>query len=91
MGTPVAAAEQLNHLEHAVRRSLHKIAMPTLILMSTRDQSVKPKSGPYALDRIASKDKELIWLHNSGHCLWVDSEKERVWQKAHEFIIVRST
>ncbi len=91
MGTPVAAVEQLNHLEHAVRHGLHKIAMPTLILMSTRDLSVKPKSGRYALDRIASKDKELIWLHHSGHCLWVDSEKERVWQKAHEFIIVRST
>jgi carboxylesterase len=88
-GTPAAALEQLNLLEKAVRRDLHKIAMPALILMSTRDQSVKPKSGAYALDRIASKDKELIWLTNSGHCLWVDSEKEQVWQKAHQFIAAR--
>jgi carboxylesterase len=90
-GTPVAALEQLNLLENAVRRDLHKIAMPTLILMSTRDLSVKPKSGGYALERIASKDKELIWLNNSGHCLWVDSEKEQVWQKALGFIVAHST
>ncbi len=90
MGTPVAAVEQLNLLEHSVRRDLRKITRPALILMSTRDQSVKPKSGVYALDRIASKDKELIWLTNSGHCLWVDSEKEQVWQKAHQFITARS-
>ena len=91
MGTPVAAVQQLNLLEKAVRRDLHKIAMPTLILMSTRDLSVKPESGMYALERIASKDKELIWLNNSGHCLWVDSEKEQVWQKALGFIVAHST
>ena len=89
MGTPVAAAEQLNCLRYAVRRDLHKIAMPVLILMSARDQSVKPTSGAYAMERIASKDKHLIWLNNSGHCLWVDSEKEQVWQRAHEFITAR--
>lgn len=91
MGTPVAAAEQLNYLRYAVRRELRKIAMPTLIFMGTRDQSVKPESAAYALDRIASKDKELIWLNNSGHCLWVDSEKEQVWQKAHQFITAHTT
>ena len=91
MGTSLAAVEQLNLLEHAVRRDLRKITSPALIMMSTRDLSVKPKSGAYALDRIASKDKELIWLTNSGHCLWVDSEKEQVWQKAHNFIVAHST
>ena len=91
MGTPVAAAEQLNYLRYAVRRDLGKIAMPTLIFMGTRDQSVKLDSAVHVLDHIASKDKELIWLTNSGHCLWVDSEKEQVWQKAHEFIVAHST
>jgi carboxylesterase len=90
MGTPVAAAEQLNGLRRAVRRELGKVAAPTLIFMGTRDQSVQLKSAVYAFDHIASKDKELIWLTNSGHCLWVDSERERVWQKAHEFIAARS-
>lgn len=86
MGTPVAAAEQLVLLQRAVRRDLRKIALPTLIFQGTRDQSVKPKSAVYVLTQIASQDKELIWWPRSGHCLWVDSEREQVWQKAHQFI-----
>jgi carboxylesterase len=86
MGTPVAAAEQLAYLQRAVRKSLREIVVPTLIFQGTRDQSVKPMSAAYALSRIAAKDKELIWLTHSGHCLWIDSEKEQVWQKAHQFI-----
>ena len=89
-GTPVAAAEQLNYLRGAVNRDLGKVAVSTLIFMGTRDQSVKLQSAVYAFDHIASKDKELIWLTNSGHCLWVDSERERVWQKSHEFIAART-
>jgi carboxylesterase len=86
MGTPVAAVEQLVLLQRAVQRDLHKVSMPTLIFQGTRDQSVKPESATFLLNRIAAKDKELIWLNNSGHCLWVDSEKDQVWQKAHQFI-----
>jgi len=90
-GTPVAAAEQLIYLQRAVRRHLRQIAMPTLIMMGTRDQSVKLQSAAYLFDHIAAQDKELIWLNHSGHCLWVDSEREHVWQKAHEFIAARSS
>jgi carboxylesterase len=89
MGSPVASVEQLILLQRAARRDLHKIDMPVLIFMSERDQSVKPASGAYAMQRIASKDKQIIWLNNSGHCLWVDSEKEQVWRKTHEFIAMR--
>jgi carboxylesterase len=91
MGSPVASVEQLILLQRVVRRDLRKIAMPVLILMSARDQSVKPASGAYAMQRIASKDKQIIWLNHSGHCLWVDSEKEQVWRKTHEFIAERSS
>ncbi len=86
MGTPVAAAKQLVLLQRAVRRDLRKVAMPTLIFQGTRDRSVKPESAVHVLSHIASPDKELIWWSNSGHCLWVDSEREQVWQKAHRFI-----
>jgi carboxylesterase len=90
MGSPVAAGEQLVLLQRAVRRDLHKIAMPTLIFQGTRDQSVKLESAVYAFSHVAARDKELTWLTNSGHCLWVDSEKEQVWQKTYQFIAARS-
>ena len=86
MGTPVAAAEQLVVLQRVVRRDLAKVAMPTLIFQGTRDRSVKPESAVHALSHITSPDKELVWWSRSGHCLWVDSEREQVWQKTHQFI-----
>jgi carboxylesterase len=91
-GTPVAAAEQLVYLQRAARRDLRKITVPALIFMGTRDASVKLKSAVYALEHIGAKDKdkELIWLTHSGHCLWIDSERERVWQKSHEFVAAHS-
>jgi len=91
-GTPVAAAEQLVYLQRAARRDLRKITVPALIFMGTRDTSVKLKSAVHTLEHISTrdKDKELIWLTNSGHCLWIDSERERVWQKSHEFIAART-
>ena len=86
MGSPVAAVEQLVLLQRVVRRGLRQVAMPALIFQGTRDRSVKLVSAEYALTHISSQDKELIWMTNSGHCLWVDSEKEQVWQRAHQFI-----
>lgn len=86
MGTPTSAAEQVVMLQRVVKPDLPKIAMPVLILHGLRDRTVKTASSQYVYDHISSKDKELIWLHNSGHCLWVDSEKLQVWQKVHEFI-----
>ena len=40
----------------------------------------------FSYDQAGSTDKELVTLHNSGHCLTVDSEWESVAAKTHEFI-----
>jgi len=75
---------KLNYCE-AQCSQLGKVAVPTLIFMGTRDQSVKLQSAVYALT--TSLERQGTDLADElGHCLWVDSEKERVWQKAHEFI-----
>ncbi len=86
MGTPLAAAEQLVYLQRLVQRRLHEVVVPTLILQSKHDRTVKPSGADYAFNRISSCHKELVWLPRSGHCLWVDIEKEQVWLKAHQFI-----
>lgn len=89
-GTPVAAAEQLFKLQRMVRPALRKIACPALILHGMRDRTIKPSASQYVYDHIASQDKQLVWLHNSGHCLWVDSEKDHVFQRVHQFIAERT-
>ncbi|MFN3763863.1 MAG: alpha/beta hydrolase, partial [Anaerolineae bacterium] len=57
-----------------------------LVIYSTRDQAIHPRSGPYTYERAGSRDKELVTLHNSGHCITVDSEWEFVAEKTYQFI-----
>ncbi len=83
---PVSGAHELLKLTLTVRRLLPQIICPLLVMYSTRDQAVHPRSGPYTYERAGSKDKELVVLHNSGHCITVDSEWEFVAEKTWEFI-----
>lgn len=84
---PVFAAHELLKLILRVRRLLPRVVCPLLIIHSTLDQAIHPKSALYTYRRAGSKDKELITLHNSGHCLTVDSEWEAVAGKTYEFIL----
>ena len=59
---------------------------PLLVIYSTRDQAIHPNSARQTYERVPSKDKELVTLHNSGHCLTVDSEWQSVAAKTYEFI-----
>jgi carboxylesterase len=83
---PVFAAHELLKLTRRVRRLLPRITCPLLVIYSTLDQAIHPRSGPYTYERAGSRDKELVVLHNSGHCITVDSEWEFVAEKTYQFI-----
>jgi carboxylesterase len=54
--------------------------------MSTGDGQLRFESGPYVIEQIGSTDKELVTLHNSGHNVLVDAERELVWERTAEFV-----
>ena len=83
---PVESAHQLMMLQKDVRRRLPHISTPILIIQSVLDQAIHPDSGDILLRSIASSDKELVVLRNSGHCVTVDSEREAVWRKTYSWI-----
>ncbi len=84
---PVFAAHELLKLLLRVRRLLPRVTCPLLILHSTRDQAIHPRSAAYTYQRAGSKDKELVTLHNSGHCITVDTEWEFVAERTYHFIV----
>nr|MBC7245018.1 alpha/beta fold hydrolase [Chloroflexota bacterium] len=86
---PIPASYQLYRLQKVVRAELGHIRVPTLVIYSTRDMSISSQSGPLTYQRIGSEDKELLVLHNSGHGLVVDSERQFVFQKVYEWITAR--
>lgn len=84
---PTQAVHQLVLLQRRVRSELPRIKMPTLIICSTRDMSVSPRSGPRIHQRVASVDKELVVFGNSGHGLVADTEREAVFQKVCDWVM----
>ena len=83
---PTFAAHELLKLLRRVRRLLPRVTSPLLVIHSTLDRDIHPKSARRTYERAGSTDKELVTLRNSGHCLTVDSEWEAVAEKSYEFI-----
>jgi carboxylesterase len=84
--TPTVAAHEFLKLMRRVRRALPQVTCPILLIHSTLDRSIDANSARLTYERVGSQDKELVTLHNSGHCITVDSEWESVAAKTHEFI-----
>jgi carboxylesterase len=87
---PSFATHELLKLSRQVQRLLPQVTCPLLVIHSTLDRTIHPSSAPLTYDRAASTDKELVTLHNSGHCLTVDSEWESVAEKTYQFIQERA-
>jgi carboxylesterase len=86
---PAFAAHELLKLLRRVRRLLPRVTCPVLVIHGTRDTAIHPDSARRTYERVGAADKELVTLHDSGHCLTVDSEWERVAEKTYAFIQAR--
>jgi carboxylesterase len=84
---PTAPAHELMKLTAQVKRLLPQVRCPLLIIYSTADRAIHPRSAPCTYERVGSRDKELVTLHNSGHVITVDREWEFVAQKTYQFIV----
>jgi carboxylesterase len=83
---PVPAAAQLYKLMQTTKKDLAKITSPIMILCSREDHVVSTKNGPYILEHVGSKDKELVWLENSYHVATIDNDKDEIIRRCVEFI-----
>lgn len=86
----VPAAYQVLKLALRVRRSLPRLSCPLLVIHSTGDRSIHPTSAQRTYERAGSREKELVTLHHSGHCITVDQEWETVAQASYQFILSHS-
>jgi len=86
---PVRAAHELLKLQRLVRRELPRIHQPILIFQGRLDRSVDQRGAQVLYERVSARDKELVWLENSGHCLTVDSEWQTVAEKIYQFMVRR--
>jgi carboxylesterase len=83
---PGDGVHELMKLAGEVKRLLPRVTCPALVICSSADQSIHPKSVPFTYERLGSVDKQLVTLHNCGHVITVDGEWQLVAEKTHQFI-----
>ena len=83
---PVSAYGEVGLLLLEFRGQLGQVACPALIVQSRADDLVNPGDALKLYDSIASEDKELLWLENSGHAALFDSDRELIASKVVTFV-----
>lgn len=83
---PVTALASLNQAIPRVRRRLGRITCPTLVMQSTKDQTVSPKSARILTERLTGTEPHLVYWGNSGHILTLGPEREAVAREVGRFV-----
>ncbi len=88
--SPLISVHNLFKLIRHVKKNLEYIEKPVLIMQSYGDRTVSPLSANIIYNNIGSRDKSIIYLHNCGHVITCDNEKERVFREVYNFIKTKS-
>lgn len=83
--TPLSSLSSLLALIKEVDALLPSIHVPTLVVQSKKEHTVKPESAQHIYDNLGSTEKKLVWLNNSGHIVTLDRERDTVFQEISQF------
>ncbi len=85
---PMKSVAQLLELLGKLNETLlAKIKVPTLIVQSTRDGLVKPQSGKFLFNNVASEHKQLVWIEEQHHELHSGKGRRQIYSLISEFIV----
>ncbi|NDU85677.1 MAG: carboxylesterase [Ferrovum sp.] len=88
--SPLKGVFETEKLMKAVRRNLHKIVAPTLIMHAVEDDLASPKNAEWIAQGLSSAQVRKVLLENCYHIITMDFEKERVAQETLAFIAQQS-
>ncbi|MBD1372260.1 alpha/beta fold hydrolase [Hazenella sp. IB182357] len=84
--TPVKSVSEILKLIKTVRKQLVNITVPALIVQSSVDETVQPRSAQYIYEHISTPTKTLSWYDHSGHIITVDKERKKLFAEVEKFI-----
>lgn len=87
--TPLWGASEVYLLQRRVLKLLPRVGQPVLIFQGRRDKHLDPQSAQIVHERVASTDKTLVWLENSGHNVLADGEREALWARSYDWMLAR--
>ncbi len=83
---PLLSIHQLFELVTETKNSLPKFNNKILIMQSKKDHTIKVNSAECLYQNIASTEKKIVWLEESGHVITLDKERDIVFKEALRFI-----
>jgi carboxylesterase len=86
---PLASVRQLQRLQRRVRGDLSRVTAPILIAHGARDGTANPADARTIAQGVASRERELLMLPNSGHVVPVDHDGLELGRVAAEFLARR--
>ncbi len=84
--SPLTGVYQSERLMKTVRRNLHKITVPTLVMHAVEDDLASPRNADIIARSVSSSEVKKVLLENCYHIITMDFEKERVAQETLEFV-----
>lgn len=83
---PVETVKQYRRLVQMGKNALPQLTQPMCVIQGLKDEQVDPKGAEFIIQNVASADKEVHYLAESGHRLFSDPEADIVNQLVLQFI-----
>lgn len=82
---PISSIASALDLINIVKKEIKDIQVPTLIIHSLKDHTIKVQSSRYIYDNLNLKEKRLVFVKKSGHVLTVDFDKKKIFKEIFDF------
>jgi esterase/lipase/1-acyl-sn-glycerol-3-phosphate acyltransferase len=83
----ICGVEQLEKLMDVCEKNLEKIECPTLIIQSTNDPVINPKSSKIVFEKMKTNNKELLEIESDNHVIVRGEQSKEVFAKIKEFFL----
>ena len=83
---PVQASVEMLKLQKVARRHLSEVTVPTMLFTGEYDTTLTPDAAELVLKKIGSREKGLIHMSESPHCILLDGELDQAFEDIDTFI-----
>ncbi|MBI2345519.1 MAG: alpha/beta fold hydrolase [Deltaproteobacteria bacterium] len=83
---PLSAVREVRRLQSAVRRDLHKVTTPLLLIHARQDLTAPPEAVSMIARGVRSSVVEQMWCERSSHVATLDYERDAIAARIVEFL-----
>ncbi len=83
---PIKAIKQVYKLLRAVKKSIHEIEVPILVVNSKNDPSIPVQFGENILEAVKSTDKTLVVIEKGGHVIPKDAGRFQLFEEIKKWM-----